>query len=648
MALFKKKIPPVQEPMDLDAVMKKYDRESNTRIWEGVPKILVTCVLALFSLFCIYVTLIATWLDEIRLTTFMAFIMFIGYLVFPAKKGVQRVNYMPWYDIVLMAVGTGAFLYYAVNAAEIVSRFSILPYEVVIGILGIACLAELCRRCVGLPILFVAGALLVYALIWGSTNPNMIARITEYVRVLFYSKEGILSTPVNVCSKYIVVFIIFGAFLERTGIADFFIQIANALVGRFSGGPAKVAVVASALEGMVSGSSVANTVGSGAVTIPLMKKTGYKPEFAAAAEAAASTGGQIMPPIMGAAAFLMAETIGVPYSNVVTKAILPAVLYFAGVFITVHLEAKKEGLRGLTKEELPQLKPLLKKTYLLLPLILLIYLVASSTRSIAYAAAIAIAVAIVVSMFDKETRITPKRLLEALAAGGQGMITVAVACGIAGIVAGIIGVTGLAFMLFNGIVAVAGNQVIVALFLTMLCCIVLGMGVPTTANYCIMAATCAPILVKMGIPEVAAHFFVFYFGIVADLTPPVALAAYAGAAIAHANPMKTAFTATKLAIGAFIVPYVFALNPAMLFIDTTVPEVILICITSIVGIFGVSAALEGYLLYTMRWYERIACAVGGLLLIYPGWVTDAVGLFLVATVVLLQLIERKKTNKSLH
>jgi len=645
MALFRKKTPPVQEPMDLEAVMKKFDRESNTRIWDGVPKILVTCVLALFSVFCIYVTLFATWLDELRLTTFMAYIMFIGYLVFPAKKGMQRVNYMPWYDIVLMTVGTGAFLYYAINATTIVSRFSILPYEVVIGILGIACLAELCRRCVGLPILFVAGALLVYALVWGSTNPNVAARITEYVRVLFYSKEGILSTPVNVCSKYIVVFIIFGAFLERTGIADFFIQIANALVGRFSGGPAKVAVVASALEGMVSGSSVANTVGSGAVTIPLMKKTGYKPEFAAAAEASASTGGQIMPPIMGAAAFLMAETIGVPYSNVVTKAILPAVLYFAGVFITVHLEAKKEGLRGLSREELPRLKPLLKKTYLLLPLILLIYLVASSTRSIAYAAAIAIAVAIVVSMFDKETRITPKRLLEALAAGGQGMITVAVACGVAGIVAGIIGVTGLAFMLFNGIVAVAGNQIIIALFLTMLCCIVLGMGVPTTANYCIMAATCAPILIKMGVPEVAAHFFVFYFGIVADLTPPVALAAYAGAAIARANPMKTAFTSTKLAIGAFIVPYVFALNPAMLFIDTTVPEVILICITSVAGIFGVSAALEGYFLRPMRWYERIVSAAGGLLLIYPGWVTDTIGLCLLFAVVALQVINRAKTQK---
>ncbi len=644
MALLKKKEAPVQEPMDLEEVMKKYDRESNTRIWEGVPKLAITCILAFFSIFCIYVTLFATWLDEIRLTSFMAYITLIGYLVFPARKGKQRVNFMPWYDIILMLVGTGAFMYYTLNANTIVSKFSIQPYEVVIGVLGIICLVELCRRCVGLPILIVAGVLLVYALIWGSTNPNIMARITEYVRVLFYSKEGILSTPVNVCSKYIVMFIIFGAFLERTGIADFFIQLANALVGRFSGGPAKVAVVASALEGMVSGSSVANTVGSGAVTIPLMKKTGYKPEFAAAAEAAASTGGQIMPPIMGAAAFLMAETIGVPYSDVVLKAILPAVLYFTGVFITVHLEAKKEGLRGLTKEELPRLKPLLKKTYLLLPLILLIYLVATSTRSIAYAAAIAIVVAIVVSMFNKDTRMTPRRLLEALAAGGQGMITVAVACGVAGIVAGIIGSTGLAYKLFNGIVALAGNQVIIALLLTMLCCIVLGMGVPTTANYCIMAATCAPILVQMGVPMIAAHFFVFYFGIVADLTPPVALAAYAGAAIAQANPMKTALTSTKLAIGAFIVPFVFALNPAMLFIDTSTWEVIQIAATSLVGMFSVSAALEGYLICRMSWFQRIMSAVGGLLLIYPGLVTDLMGLGLVSIAVVLQIIQKKKAQ----
>ena len=647
MAFFKKKTVTEAEPMDLDSIMKKYDRESTTRIWEGVSKIVVTSILALFSLMCIYVTFFATWLDELRLTTFMAYIIFIGYMVFPAKRGTQRVNYMPWYDIVLMVLGTGAFLYFAFNAAAIVANYKITTLEVIVGVVGIVALVELCRRSVGLPIIIVAGVLLVYALAFGLHNPDFFKRITESVRILFYSKEGVLSTPVNVCSKYIVMFIIFGAFLERTGVADFFINIANSLVGRFSGGPAKVAVVASALEGMVSGSSVANTVGSGAVTIPLMKKTGYKPEFAAAAEASASTGGQIMPPIMGAAAFLMAETVGVPYSNIVVRAILPALLYFAGVFITVHLEAKKEGLRGLSKEELPRLIPLLKKSYLLLPLIVLIVLVGTSTRSIAYAAVIAIGVSIVVSLFNKENRITPKRIWEALAAGAQGMITVAVACGIAGIIAGLISVTGLAYMLFNGIVSVAGNHLIIALFLTMLCCIVLGMGVPTTANYCIMAATCAPILVQMGVPMLAAHFFVFYFGIVADLTPPVALAAYAGAAIAQANPMKTAITSTKLAIGAFIVPYVFALNPAMLFIGTNgVWDVILIVISSLIGIFGVSAALEGYILEHMAWYERIICIVGGLALIYPGLVTDLIGLALVGAVVAIQAIKRSKNNKA--
>ncbi len=638
----KKKAPDVLEPMDLESVMKKFDRESNVRIWEGIPKVVVSCFLAVFSLFCIYVTLFAGWLEEIRLTTFVAYIVFLGYLVYPAKKGMQKVNYIPWYDVVLLIMGTGAFLYFTLNAKEIVSQGSRFEaYQIVIGILGIISLLEVCRRSVGLPIVIVAAVFIGYALIWGASNPSLWGKVKYVVPRLFYSKEGILSTPINVCSKFIVVFIIFGAFLERTGIADFFIKISNAVVGRFSGGPAKVAVVASALEGMVSGSSVANTVGSGAVTIPLMKKTGYKPEFAAAAEASASTGGQIMPPIMGAAAFLMAEALGVPYKDIVIRAILPAILYFAGVFITVHLEAKKNGLRGLSKEELPKVLPLLKQLYLLIPLILLIYLVGSNKRSIAYAAAIAIVAAIIVSMFNKESRMTPKRIWEALAAGGQGMIAVATACGVAGIIAGIISSTGLANILLNGIVALAGNQVIVALFLTMICCIVLGMGVPTTANYCIMAATCAPILMRMGVPAIAAHFFVFYFGIVADLTPPVALAAYAGAAIAQANPMKTAFTATKLAIGAFIVPYIFALNPAMLLVDTTTWEVVQICITSLVGIYAVSAALEGYFLHHMPWYQRIMCLAGGLLLIYPGLVTDAIGVGLVTITLILQWVSKK-------
>ena len=646
MAFFKKKTNSIpEEPMDLESVMKKYDQESNVRIWEGKPRLAVNCILASFSLFCIYVTLFTSWLEEHRLTSFMACIIFMGFLVFPARKGHQKTNHMPWYDIAGMIIGTGAFLYFNIFAIDIIQQGSNFAwYQILIGIIGILALAEVCRRSVGLPILIVASFFIVYALIWGLSNPSLWGKLNYTIRYLFYSKEGIFSTPVNVCSKFIVVFIIFGAFLERTGIADFFIQIANAFVGGFSGGPAKVAVVASAMEGMVSGSSVANTVGSGSVTIPLMKRTGYKPEFAAAAEAAASTGGQIMPPIMGAAAFLMADYVQIPYSEIIVKAILPAVLYFAGIFIAVHLEAKKLGLRGLTKEELPEIKPLLKKCYLLLPLILLIYLVGTSTRSIQYAASLSIVACIFVTLFSRETRITPKRLLEALAAGGQGTITVAAACGVAGIIAGTITMTGLANMMINGIVALAGSQTIIALFLTMLCCIVLGMGVPTTANYCIMAATCAPILIRMGVPAVAAHFFVFYFGIVADLTPPVALAAYAGAAIAQANPMKTALTSTKLAIAAFIVPYVFALNPAMLFVNTTIGEVIIISITAFIGIFAIAAALEGYLLSHMRWYERTISATGGLMLIVPGLVTDVVGIALVGLIVLIQITTARKAK----
>ena len=647
MALFKKKVTPVADgPMDLDAVMKKYDRESNTRVWEGTPRLVVNILLALFSLFVIYVTLFTSWLEEIRLTSFMACIVFVGFLVFPVKKGAQKANTMPWYDLVAMVLGTGAFLYFTFNAMTIIQQGSNFAwYQIAIGIVGILALAEVCRRSVGLPILIVAGCFVIYALTFGLSNPNFGRRLNMLVRTIFYTKEGIFSTPVNVCSKFIGVFIIFGAFLDRTGIGDFFIQISNAIVGRFSGGPAKVAVVASGLMGMVSGSSVANTVGSGSVTIPLMKKTGYNSEFAGAVEASASTGGQIMPPIMGAAAFLMADYVQIPYSSIALKAVLPAALYFTGIFIAVHLEAKKLGLRGLSKDALPKMKTLLKKLYLLLPLVLLVYLVSTSTRSIAYAAAIAIVLAIVVSLFNKDNRLTFKRFLDALAAGGQGMITVAAACGIAGIIAGTITMTGLANTLINGIVALANGKVIIALFLTMLCCIVLGMGVPTTANYCIMAATCAPILVRMGVPMVAAHFFVFYFGIVADLTPPVALAAYAGAAISGGNPMKTALQATKLAIGAFIVPYVFALNPALLFIDTSIGEVILIVITSLIGMFGVASGLEGYMLRNTSWWERLFSIAGGLMLIYPGLTTDIVGLALVGVVFVIQLLSKNHHNK---
>ena len=690
----KNEMNPAFDQAAMDEVMKKYDRESNTRVWEGWQKWVVYAIMAAFSLFVIYVTLFATWMDLITYPSFIGSVVLIGYLNFPVKKGVQRVNHIPWYDWILMIAGTAAFFYMVVNAKDLTVRLGLAllcPYEIVIGVIGILTLLELCRRSVGIPILCVVGVFMIYALYYYAVGKHLgFSRAVRNVATsLFYNVQGggILGTPVQVCSRFIVVFIIFGAFLERTGISQFFIDLANALVGRFSGGPAKVAVISSALCGMVSGSSVGNTVTTGSVTIPMMKQTGYKGEFAGAVEAAASTGGQIMPPIMGAAAFLMAEYVGVPYSNIIVRAILPAILYFTGIFIAVHLEAKKLGLKGIDKDKLPVLKLLLRKLYLLLPLVLLVYLVSSGRYTMAFSAAIAIlfavivanahkdpvfsliglaalfaflflgfkgvlrtalllvgAVCAVVGTLKKEAVMTPAMFFDALSAGAKSSITVAVACGVAGMISGCITITGLASQIITAIITLSRGSVFIALFFTMLCCIVLGMGVPTTANYCIMASTCAPILTQLGVPMVAAHFFVFYFGIVADITPPVALAAYAGSAIAKAPPMKTAFNASKLAIGAFIVPYVFALNPAMLLIDTTALQVVLVVITSIIGIFGVAAALNGFLVRAIGVLPRLLLAAGGLLMMDPAPVTDLVGVVLLGAAVLWQVLGAKKAK----
>ena len=625
---------------DVEQVMKKYDRESNTRVWEGAPKQVVRWIMVAFSLYSIYVTLFSTALPEFRLSVFLASILIMGYLNFPLRKGTVRVNHMPWYDILIMVLGSGAFFYYAFNAERIIKlslRAAKDPFLLAIGVVGILALIELCRRSVGLPILCVVGALLVY------TFTRVQPRIAIYN--LFYTTSGVMNTPINVCAKYIVVFIIFGAFLERTGIAQFFIDLANSIAGASAGGPAKVAVISSALCGMVSGSSVGNTVTTGSVTIPMMKKTGYKAEFAGAVEAAASTGGQIMPPIMGAAAFLMAEYMGVSYATVAVTAILPAVLYFTGIYIAVHLEARKLGLKGIPRDQLPKLRVLIKKIYLLAPLVVLVVLVSTNKKTMQFSAAVAILVAILVGLINKDDRITITKIIDALEAGGKGTITVAVACAMAGIVAGCITVTGLASKLITAIVSVSGGHTMIALVLTMLCCIVLGMGVPTTANYCIMAATCAPILMnpQIGVPAMAAHFFVFYFGIVADITPPVALAAYAGSAIAKAPPMKTAFNATKLAIAAFIVPYIFAKNPAMLLVNVENPfQVVQIVLSSLVGLFGVAAALNGFLYRPINPLFRLALVAGGLSMMIPGTLTDVIGLAVVVAVVLLQRAAAKR------
>ena len=659
---------------EMDAVMRKYDRESATRIWAGKPKIVISVVMALFSIYCIWSTLFSTAALEIRLTAFLGLIVIMGYLTYPASKKHMHPNRLPWYDIVIMVIGAAAFFYYCFNYPVLIktltSAAKMTPFLIAVGVAGILVLAELCRRCVGLPILVVVGALLVYTFVSmlnaGQTFQQVLSRV---IYTLFFGTSGVLSTPVQVCAKFIAVFIIFGGFLERTGIASFFIDAANAIAGWTSGGPAKVAVISSALCGMVSGSSVGNTVTTGSVTIPMMKKTGYKPEFAGAVEAAASTGGQIMPPIMGAAAFLMAEYMGVTYGQVTLWAILPAVLYFGGIFISVHLEAKKLGLKGIPRSELPRFKYLIRNVYLLLPLVFLIWMVTANIRSLQFSAAIAILISIAVSLVGticdasaevKETKtgsvagITAKKtgrmILDSLEAGGKGSITVAVACAMAGMIAGCITVTGLASKLISGVIAISSAipnptlSLLLALFLTMLCCIVLGMGVPTTANYCIMASTCAPILITLGIPKVAALFFVFYFGIVADITPPVALAAYAGSAIAKSDPMKTGINATKLAIAAFIVPYIFAMNPSMLLMDQGVLAAIQVIITSCLGIFGIAAALEGYIVTRAPWWQRILLAAGGLCLIDPEFMTDVVGVAVIVVVIVLQIVLRKHSK----
>ena len=663
------------ENMSADQIMRQYDKESATRIWTGIPARIIHYVMSVFSIYCIWSTLFSTADIPVRASAFLGLIILMGYLTYPAAKGQLKPNRLPWYDVVIMVVGAACFFYYCLNYNSMVmvvtSASKLNAFHILMGVLGILALAELCRRCVGIPILCVAGALLIYTFInllsqGGRTFGQVLARV---VYTLFFSTSGVMATPLQVCLKFIAVFIIFGAFLERTGIAAFFIDLANCAAGSSSGGPAKVAVISSALCGMVSGSSVGNTVTTGSVTIPMMKKTGYKPEFAGAVEAAASTGGQIMPPIMGAAAFLMAEYMGEKYGQVALWAILPAVLYFAGIFMSVHLEAKKLGLEGIPRSQLPKFRLLIRSIYLLLPLVVLVWLVSTNARTLQFSASVAILLSILVSIptlfveGGKEARETGKSpvlcsgkklggmVVSSLEAGGRSCITVAVACSMAGIIAGCITVTGLASMLINGVIAVANSipypflSTLIALFLTMLCCIVLGMGVPTTATYCIMASTCAPILIQLGLSRVASHFFVFYFGIVADITPPVALAAYAGSAIAKSDPMRTGVNATKLAIAGFIIPYIFALEPSLLLMDKGALDAVLNIATSAIGMFGVAMGLEGYLRGRIAWPLRILVVAGGLLLFYPGILTDIVGVVIVGAVVAFQLLRSRGQAK---
>ena len=630
---------------------------SKTRTFTGHLNTIITSILVLFSLLCIYIVFLSPFDTRINRSAFVGMIVFIIYILYPISQKIEKkVNYIPFYDLIFAFLSLFSYGYFVFNCRTIIDvGLMLTPFMIGVGIVGIVLTLEACRRATGLPIVIVAILFIIYGLM-----NNSLKRV---VYDLFYTTEGVIGTPIRACTNFISLFVIFGAFLERTGISDFFINFANSIAGHTVGGPAKVAVISSALCGMVSGSSVGNTVTTGAITIPLMKKNGYKPEFAGAVEAAASTGGQIMPPIMGAAAFLMIEYTNHEYSFIALRACLPALLYFAGIFISVHLEAKKLGLKGIPKSELPKFSDVIKSWYLVMPLVILTYLIIKSTMAMAAIVAILVAVglSIVRDMFldyngehiieDKKkhklliiTKTTPTLIIESLAAGAKSVVAVGIACSVAGIIACIITTTGIGTELVSGIVSLSHGYILIGMFLTMITCIILGMGVPTTANYVIMATTCAPILINMGMNEFAAHMFVFYFGIVADITPPVALAAYAGSAIANASPIKTAVNATLLAIAAFIVPYAFGLNPALLFINTNAVQVIFIIITSLIGIFGVSSGIRGYAFRNMTVIERILIIIGGLLLIYPETITDVIGFLTVASIIGIQLKTQKKNN----
>ena len=563
-------------------------------------------------------------------------------------------------DLVLIVASAVAGAYVAMNYAAIIFRQgAFTPTDNFMAMVLLVLVLEGVRRAVGWPLTIVCLVFILYAL-FGRQMPGPLLHrgysLERIGRHLALSYSGIYGIPLAVMVRYVILFIVFGALLQVSGAADFLVRFAQSIAGRFTGGLGKVAVVSSALVGTISGSAAGNVATTGSVTIPAMKRGGYQPHFAGAIESVASTGGQIMPPIMGAAAFLMAEFTGLPYSRIIAGAAIPALLYYFGVWSGVHYEAKKLGLKGLSREDLPKFKRImLDRGHLIIPLVAIIYLLVTGFTPMK-AALWAIILSILSSMVRKATRIKPMEIIKGLEAGARGALGVIAATACAGIIIGVVTLTGLGLKLGSVLVEIANGNLLITLFFTMLTSILLGMGVPTTANYVITSTIAAPAIVmimaqRAGLDPFAvapahiilpAHMFAFYFGIIADVTPPVALAAFAGAGIAKANPMKTGVNATKLAIAAFLVPYIFVMSPQMLLFNVTPIGLIWMLITSLIGITAVSGAVNAWFRTHMNWIERIAAFAGGLLMIYPGLVTDSIGLGLCGAVFISQQIKYKK------
>ncbi|MDQ0230676.1 TRAP transporter permease [Metabacillus malikii] len=632
-------------------LLEKYDPEAGTRKLTGMIGKIVFIGLLAFSLFQLYTAIFGVFTAQIQRTVHLGFALSLIFLLFPAnrKKRKKGKLQIAWYDGILAILSIGVGAYWPIFFDDLVmsvGRLSTIDFAV--GLLAILLVLEATRRAVGLPIMIIAVVFVLYGLL-GPYMPGFLSHrglsFERLVQTMFFTTEGILGTPLAVSSTFIFLFLLFGAFLVKTGVGQYFNDLAVTIAGRSTGGPAKVAIFSSALQGTISGSSVANVVTSGSFTIPMMKKLGYKKEFAGGVEAAASTGGQLMPPIMGAAAFLMVEFIGngITYWDIAKAAAIPAVLYFAGIWIMTHFEAKRIGLRGLAKDEMPNRKEVLKKIYLLLPIVMVVVLLMSGVI-VTHAALYAILTAIIVGLINKETRMGPKQFVLALVDGARSALGVAAATAAAGIIVGIVTKTGLGLKLANGLVDLAGGYLIPTLMLTMLAAIILGMGSPTTANYVITSTIAAPAIILLGVPDLSAHLFVFYFGIIADITPPVALAAFAAAGVAGGEPLRTGINSAKLAIAAFIIPYIFVLSPQLLMIDTTWLELVWVLITAISGMIAIGAGVIGFWMRKLHWLERIISVIAGLLLIYPERVSDISGLVIFIAMFVLQIINKRKDD----
>ena len=609
----------------------------------GLWGYIINGICILFAAFQLYTATFGILDAHLQRAIHLTFGFLLIFLLYPTRQSWSKTKMNP-IDVLFALAGACSAMYIVYNYNELVLRAGMnTETDFIVALIGTVLVFEAARRVVGWPMIIVALVFLLYAF-FGPYVPGIMAHrgvgLEEMFDHLFFTTEGIFGTPMGVSSTFIYLFILFGAYLKATGLGKFFIDLANAIAGWAAGGPAKVAVLSSGLMGTVSGSSVGNVAGTGSFTIPMMKKLGYRPAFAGAVEAAASTGGQLMPPVMGAAAFLMAEFVGVPYFDVVKAAVIPAMLYYIGVWLGVHYEAKKFGLKGTPRDQLPKFKDLfLEKGHLAIPLIVIIYLLVSGYTPMRAALA-AIALSIICACLRKSTRISFKQVIQGLIDGSKGVLGVLIACATAGIIIGVVTKTGVGLKVATALLDLAGGKLLPAMFFTMITSLILGMGVPTTANYVITSTIAAPALIQMQVPVLAAHMFAFYFGIVADVTPPVALAAYAGAGIAGANPMRCGVIAAKLAIAAFIVPYIFVLAPELLMINATAFTITYSALTAIIGMWGVSMAMIGFCQNLLNLPQRLAFLVGGVCMIIPGTLTDGIGIALIIVTFFWQ-----KTNK---